>query len=252
MNPILLLAGNPSSWTGPTGNNTYLLAGRVPTLIDAGVGFAAHLQALEEALDGRPLGQVLVTHGHPDHISGAPALVARWPDVRVRRFGSGAEPISDDERIAAGDGFLVAVHTPGHSPDHCCFACGDEVFCGDLIRLNGTIVIPASKGGDLTQYLQSLHRIKALRPKRLLPGHGPAIDEPAAVIDEYVRHRAEREAQILNALNTARSVNEIVEQVYGVLPDPLRTAASESVKAHLIKLLREGKVRERPGDRFVR
>ncbi len=38
MTHILLPAHNASTWTGPTGNNTYLLPGRIPTLIDAGVG----------------------------------------------------------------------------------------------------------------------------------------------------------------------------------------------------------------------
>ena len=121
MSHILLPAHNASTWTGPTGNNTYLLPGAVPTLIDAGVGKPEHVDAVAHALGGRPLALVLITHGHSDHVNGVPALVARWPDVRVRQFGAGNEPILDGEVIAAGDGAVTAIHTPGHAADHCCF-----------------------------------------------------------------------------------------------------------------------------------
>ena len=124
MSHILLPAHNASTWTGPTGNNTYLLPGAVPTLIDAGVGKPEHVDAIADALGGRPLALVLITHGHSDHVNGVPALVARWPDVRIRQFGAGNEPILDGEVIAAGDRTVTAIHTPGHSPDHCCFLDG--------------------------------------------------------------------------------------------------------------------------------
>lgn len=248
---ILLPAHNASTWTGPTGNNTYLLAGRTPTLIDAGVGNADHLEAIAAALDGRPLAQVLVTHGHSDHVNGVPAIVARWPGVRVRQFGTGEDPIRDDESIHAGDGILVAVHTPGHSPDHCSFVEGEDVYCGDLIRAGGTIVIPATRGGDLSQYLASLHRVRNLHPARLLPGHGPIIDNPAKAIDDYLRHRAVREAQILRALVEGYdSPARIVSLLYDRLPPALEQAAVESVLAHLVKLRVDGRARE-DGDRWI-
>ena len=160
MHHTIIPAHNASTWTGPTGNNTYLLPGRIPTLVDAGIGKQEHLDAVAEALGGAPLALVLVTHGHSDHVNGVPAIIERWPNVRVRRFGSGEQPIEDGEAIAAGDGVVTAIYTPGHATDHCCFAADDEIFCGDLIRSGGTIVIPANRGGDLTQYLASLRRVR--------------------------------------------------------------------------------------------
>ena len=77
MQHILLPANNASTWTGPTGNNTWLLPGRTPTLIDAGVGNPEHIEAIAQALDGRPLALVLITHGHSDHLNGVPAITAR-------------------------------------------------------------------------------------------------------------------------------------------------------------------------------
>jgi hydroxyacylglutathione hydrolase len=245
---ILLAAGNPSAWTGPTGNNTYLIPGRVPVLVDAGVGNPDHIAAIDRALSGQPLATVLVTHDHIDHAAGAPALAARWPSVAIRQFGKGARPIVDGERIEAGDGFVTVLHTPGHAPDHCCFVAGEDVYCGDLARLGGTIVIPAGRGGDLQQYLDSLRRVQRLRPRRLLPGHGPIVEQPDRLFEEYIRHRATRDAQIADALASGcRTVGEIVSRVYPTLSAGLIVAAGESVTSHLIKLQREGRVAERGG-----
>jgi ribonuclease/clavin/mitogillin len=251
---LLIPAGNPSDWTGPTGNNTYLLTGAVPTLIDAGVGVPSHIDAVAAALAGRPLAVLLITHGHPDHSAGIPFLVERWPNLRVRRMQSEApgsfELIQNGEKIHAGDTILSVVATPGHSPDHCCLfdeQAGD-LYCGDLLRAGGTVVIPASRGGNLEQYLSSLRRIRALAPRRLLPGHGPLIDDPDATIDSYLRHRAEREAQVLHALEAGRGTpDEIAAAIYEGLSAALRPAASESVLAHLIKLQDERRVRKEAG-----
>jgi glyoxylase-like metal-dependent hydrolase (beta-lactamase superfamily II) len=246
---IVLPAGNPSTWTGPTGNNTYLLTGRVPVLIDAGVGNADHLAALERALEGRPLAAVLITHGHADHIAGVPALVARWPAAAIRQFHGGTHPLVDNERVDAGDGSVTALHTPGHAPDHCCFESEGDIYCGDLVRRGGTIVIPASRGGDLSQYLDSLRRVRQLHPRRLLPGHGPIVEDATVIIDEYLRHRAEREAQIVDAMRGGcRTVEDIVARVYPALDRGLTAAAGESVSAHLVKLQREGRATQQRGE----
>ena len=103
-------------------------------------------------------------------------------------------------------------------------------------------MIPASQGGDLAQYIDSLNRIRALKPRRLYPGHGPLIDQPASLIDEYLRHRTQREAQILEALrNGATSPEAMAARVYGALPAELAPAAVDTVLAHLVKLRNEGK-----------
>jgi glyoxylase-like metal-dependent hydrolase (beta-lactamase superfamily II) len=235
----------------------------VPTLVDAGVGDPAHLDAIAAALAGASLQQVLITHRHVDHTVGIPALKQRWGQILILAGSSdevlSAQSFTENDRsksrsdpglsaggsprIVAGAGFLTAVHTPGHSPDHYCFfdeAAGD-VYCGDLARANGTIVIPGSRGGNLRQYLDSLQRIRDLRPRRLLPGHGPIVTEPAALIDGYLAHRADREAQLVEALrHQALTPQEIVPRIYGRLTDTIEAAAAESVLAHLIKLEEDG------------
>jgi glyoxylase-like metal-dependent hydrolase (beta-lactamase superfamily II) len=236
---LLLRANNPSPWTGPTGNNTYLLMGATPALVDAGVGSPEHLAAIAAALGGTALDRVLLTHNHPDHAGGLPAIASRWPAVRCFRFGDLPE-----DAIEAGDTLLRPVPTPGHSPDHMCYfdSQSRDLYCGDLIRSGGSIVIPASKGGNLRHYLDSLSRVRNLSPVRLLPGHGPFIDDPIAAIDAYVQHRVEREEQVIAALTGgAMSPEEIAGSIYGALPPPLIAAAADTVLSHLIKLHDEGR-----------
>ena len=230
---LLLHAHNASPWTGPTGNNTYLLPGRVPALIDAGVGNEIHLRSIESALHGQPLARVLITHGHPDHVGGLGAIHQRWPSIEVFRFGD------PQDTVDAGDTRLRVLHTPGHAPDHLCFFDEEtrDMYCGDLVRMGGSIVIPASKGGNLRQYLDSLQAVRALAPARLLPGHGPVINDPDTSIDEYVRHRAQREGEVISALSAGLMTPEqIVSRIYGELSPMLTAAASDSVLAHLVKL----------------
>jgi glyoxylase-like metal-dependent hydrolase (beta-lactamase superfamily II) len=218
--PLLIPAGNPSEWTGPTGNNTWLLLGSEAALVDAGVGKPEHVEAVARALDGAPLARVLVTHGHRDHVDGLPALRERWPDLVV---------------VPPGTTSLEIVPTPGHAPDHVCFLDREsgDLYCGDLARRGGTILIPR-KGGDLLAYVESLRRVRELRPRRLLPGHGPIVTDPIALIDQYIAHRAERERQISNAIRSgAKTVDEIVARIYPGLSPVLRDAAAQTVEAHL-------------------
>ncbi len=241
MQPLLIHARNASEWTGRTGNNTWLLLGREPALVDAGVGHPEHLAEMERALDGAPLASVFITHGHPDHTGGLPALRARWPQLKVIQF----DTLRGSTAFPAGDISLRAIPTPGHSPDHLSFldATTRDLYCGDLARIGGTVVIPADRGGNLREYLASLQRIRELQPRRLLPGHGPIAEDPLALIDEYLAHRALRERQILDAMAAgARTPDEIVARVYAGLAPSLERAAAETVAAHLQKLREDRKI----------
>ena len=261
MKPIPLFAFNPGPITGE-GNWTWLIPGRVPTLIDAGTGDARHLAAVQEALGTASLAHVAVTHAHVDHASGAPALAARFPGTRFLKMPwperdlmspVAWEPLDDGDVIEAGGTALTVVHTPGHSPDHVCFWHPETrtLFGGDLAISGTTVWIPTQLQGDLANYLASIERVLALEPVRVLPAHGPIIDEPIALLRGYLQHRREREEQILAALAAGDSTPaEIVARVYTGLRESLARLAAESVTAHLIKLEREGRAR-RDGDAWV-
>lgn len=264
MRYLLIPGHNPGPLTG-TGNNTYLLFGRTVTLIDAATGEAGHLADLEQALQRESpdspldLQRVLVTHAHEDHASGVGALARRWPELEcMKRPWPGEDPtdvswvpLRDDAFVEAGDASLWVVHTPGHSPDHLCFfePRTSVLFAGDLVLNGGTVVIPASRGGHLASYLRSLHRVLELQPRVILPGHGPAIQHPSALIRGYIAHRQQREQQIVRALHEAQrplTLDAIVDRVYEKLAPELRQVARESALAHLVMLEENGGARRTP------
>jgi glyoxylase-like metal-dependent hydrolase (beta-lactamase superfamily II) len=246
-----LSARNPGTLTGP-GNNTYLLDGAEPTLIDAGVGHPEHLDELAHHLGGRALARVLVTHGHPDHASGVPALRARWPTVAVFKWTAVAtsewRSLVDGEQVGSGDGRLTVVHTPGHASDHVCFWEPESrgLFCGDMMTATTTIMVPpASRGGSLRDYLDSLRRLSAMAPSIAWPGHGPIITDPVSRIHEYLVHREERERQVVACLARGiRDLDGIVAAVYADTPRDLWPAARLTVEALLEKVGYDSDVRD--------
>ena len=245
--PQLVFAHNPHPFTGP-GNNTWLIDGAEPTLVDAGTGEPAHLAELERLLDGRRLARVLITHGHPDHASGAPALLAVWPALEVCAFKAeateGQRGLGDGDRVRAGDRDLVVIHTPGHAVDHLCFwdAKAGDLYTGDMIVRDGTVMIPAGRGGDLRAYLSSLERLAAFGPARAFPGHGLVIDRPLETIARSIEHRLKREAEVLACLRGGvTDPDAIVARIYPHIADTLRPAARMTVEAHLDKLRQEGR-----------
>jgi glyoxylase-like metal-dependent hydrolase (beta-lactamase superfamily II) len=244
MNPIALHAGNPGPLTG-AGNWTYFIDGELPVLIDAGVGEIPHLDDIDEHANQRQL-HLVVTHAHSDHIAGAPAIVGRRPDTRLSKMPWAIRdrelpwsPLADGDLVATGEGPLEVIHTPGHAPDHVCLwhAESRTLFVGDMLVQGSTVFIPASHGGSITQYLASLERLRALRPLRAMPAHGPVITDPEALIDSYLAHRREREVQVLVALESgAGTLEAIVTKVYPDVLDSIRPFATESALAHLHKL----------------
>ncbi|MET0449894.1 MAG: MBL fold metallo-hydrolase [Aeromicrobium sp.] len=237
-----VLAQNPGIMT-LGGTNTWILREPGATrsvVVDPGPSDDAHLQAVL-AVAGE-VGLVLFTHRHFDHtealsriveLTGAPA---RSTDPEFTR---GASPLVDGETIDV-DGLAIDVlATPGHTTDSTCFRLGAEgsLLSGDTILGRGTTVI-AHPDGVLGPYLDSLALVRELIEEglveRILPGHGPVIDAPGAVVDFYLEHRAERLDQVRAAVDAgAVTPKAVVARVYSDVDESLWGAAELSVAAQL-------------------
>ena len=235
-----VVAPNPGPYTGP-GTNTWIVeAGPVVAVIDPGPDDDSHLAALNQRLAGRTVGVVLVTHSHPDHLPLAERFAAPH-HASVRRHPG----LGDGDVVRAGNLNLTALHTPGHSADHLSFLIPDDrvVFTGDLILGQGSSMVTYPEG-DVAAYLRSLERLAALEPRILFPGHWDPVTDAMSKIDEYRRHRLEREAQVLAAVRMGGgTAGELTRRVYGQLEEKLMAAAEMTLRAHLRKLVDDGLVR---------
>ncbi len=247
----VVVAPNPGPMT-LEGTNTYLLgapgSGSV-VVVDPGPDLPAHRAAVEAAVReaDAEVAVVVVTHHHADH-AGAAGWAASWG---ARLLGGdpalvpGVERLADGGGVEAGGVAIEAVATPGHASDHLCLrvpATG-VVLTGDHVLGRGTTVV-AWPDGDMAAYLGSLRRLRSLAATRLYPGHGPVLDDPATVVATYLAHRLQREEQVLAALVAGdRTAGDVVARVYADVDPALHPAAERSVRAHLDKLVAEGRVR---------
>ncbi|MGH9234928.1 MAG: MBL fold metallo-hydrolase, partial [Acidimicrobiales bacterium] len=196
-----IVAHNPGMMTGP-GTNTYLVGIDEIAVIDPGPDDDAHLDAIA-GCGGDRIRWILLTHTHPDHAPGAVGLRERTGAEILANDGRDDVPVDgtlrDGDVIEATEFHLTALHTPGHASNHLCYLLNEErtLFTGDHIMQGSTVVI-APPDGDMAAYLDSLERLKTIRPrlKAIAPGHGHVIDDPQATIDGYIAHRREREGQV--------------------------------------------------------
>lgn len=259
-----LRAENPSPMTG-TGTNTYILHGPDgAVVIDPGPALPAHLAAILAALGPAPLAAILVSHAHLDHSALAPAL-ARATGAPVLAFGAatagrsatmrrlaesglsgGGEGVDadfvpdrclqDGETLALAGLAIEVIHTPGHMGGHLSFALGEIAFTADHAMGWATSLV-SPPDGDMAAYMASLGRLAARPWSMLLPGHGDAVDDPAARLAWLCDHRRDREAAIRAELSRApQTPAELTRRIYTDTPETLLPAATRNILAHLIDL----------------
>jgi glyoxylase-like metal-dependent hydrolase (beta-lactamase superfamily II) len=252
-----IVARNPGPFTYK-GTGTYVVGEGQVAVIDPGPDLAEHIDALLAGLAGEQVTHILVTHTHRDHSPAAKAVKAATgaptygfgPHAGGERGGTGSEEggdwdfvpdivVHDEEEIVGGGWRFEAVHTPGHTSNHLCFALPDAgiLFSGDHVMGWSTSVI-APPDGDMAAYMGSLDKLLRRRDSAYWPTHGPAIIKPEAHVRAFIAHRREREAGILECLKTgSEMIDAIVERLYAGLNPALRGAAGRSVLAHLIDLM---------------
>jgi glyoxylase-like metal-dependent hydrolase (beta-lactamase superfamily II) len=248
-----VLAANPGPMT-LEGTNTWII--RAPdaataVVVDPGPMLEDHLRAVLDAVAsyGCTVSTVLLTHGHSDHSEGAAWFAAqancqvRSVDPTFRIPTDHAHGLSEGDVITADDLRIEVLPTPGHTLDSVCFWLPEDgsLLTGDTVLGRGTSVV-AWPDGALGPYLESLERLQAFAEsaagvERLLPGHGPVIDDPTAVLSFYLQHRRERLDQVRAAVAAGHTTPEaVVQHVYADVDPILWPAAQRSVQAQLAHL----------------
>jgi glyoxylase-like metal-dependent hydrolase (beta-lactamase superfamily II) len=258
-----VIAPNPGPFTF-TGTGVFIIGDGEVAVIDPGPLDPAHEAALEAALEGERVTHVLVTHHHLDHSPLAGRLAARHgakvhamsparlpPEGgEVRMEAGDDEGFRPDIEAADGDIFegpcwtLTALHTPGHTSNHVCYALKEEntLFSGDHVMGWSTSVV-SPPDGSMGDYIAQLERIRALDFDVIRPTHGPAIEETGPFLDAYIEHRRARERQILAQLEAGRTrIKDMVAVMYADVDKRLHPAAAHSVLGHMIHLVEQGRV----------
>lgn len=266
---IRILGCNPGPMT-LQGTNTYLVGtGRRRVLVDSTEAKTAdaYVKLLDSVLseENATIEHLVVTHWHHDHIGGVESvrnLVKRlsptgkqltvWKLPRSLNDTNRSDdektvqwqPLRNNQMVEVEGARLQIKYTPGHTSDHACLLLQDEniLFSGDCILGEGTSVFE-----DLHDYMVSLNEILELRPKTIYPGHGPVLEDPIPRIQYYIKHRQQREEDILRMLQEQgndKSMTEmdIVRLIYKETPEKLLLVAAFTVGHHLRKLQKEGKV----------
>jgi glyoxylase-like metal-dependent hydrolase (beta-lactamase superfamily II) len=256
---VRLLAANASPYTY-TGTQTYLVGTSDLAVIDPGPEDAGHTQAILAALAGRPLTAIAITHTHRDHSPGARALKAAtgapivgcaplaMDDAGPRADASFDHDYAPDRVLADGESVgglgwtLTALHTPGHTSNHLCFALPETnaLFSGDHVMGWSTSIV-SPPDGDMGDYIRSLEKLQTRDDRVYYPGHGDPVDNPKRLVRGMIGHRKQREGQILRLLREGpRGIPAMVERMYVGIDPRLFPAAERSVLAHLIDLRARG------------
>ncbi|MGJ8559045.1 MAG: MBL fold metallo-hydrolase [Litorimonas sp.] len=259
-----VIADNPGPFTY-TGTGVYIIgAGASVCVIDPGPITDKHVAAMDQALEGKTVTHVLVTHHHMDHSPLAAPLAAKHG---CQVYGYSLQPtgseddglrleeeddltfkpdieIRDGHRFEGPDWTINTLHTPGHTSNHLCFALEQEncLFSGDHIMGWSTSVV-SPPDGDMGDYLASLNRVLKQNFDVIRPTHGTAITDVQTFVQAYIDHRMARDAQIIDAIGSGLGqISDIVATLYQHVDKRLHPAAAHSVLSHIIHMRKTGRV----------
>lgn len=260
-----ILAPNPSPFTF-TGTCSYIIGEGHVAILDPGPDHPAHVAALLEAVRGETVTHVVITHTHRDHSPAVAPVVAATGAVTVGEgphrparplYIGEANPLDASADMAfvpdiairhgqwlEGEGWrLEAIATPGHAANHMAFALDGEdlIFSGDHVMAWATSIV-APPDGSMGDYVASLETLARRSERLYLPGHGPAVTDAPAFVQDYLAHRRAREAAIMRGLERAQTVPDLVRGIYIGLDPRLVGAASLTVLANLEYLVARGLV----------
>ncbi len=263
---VRLVANNPGPFTYK-GTNSYLVGQASLALIDPGPGDPAHEAAILAAAAGRPITHIVITHTHRDHTDSLAAML-KATGAKTAGYGHKSPPratggasltsgeyvernfvpdivLRDGDRLEGADWSLEALFTPGHAPDHLCFALGgtDILFSGDHVMAWNTSVV-APPEGHMGAYIAALEKLVPRDDRVYFPGHGGQLEKPQKMVRAFLVHRRMREQAILEAIQGGHgTIRAVVGVVYKGLDAKLLNAAALSVAAHVVHLSERGLAR---------
>jgi len=232
-------------------------AGAPRVIIDPSPADRDELGRLYRSLDAFGVDLVFLTHHHPDHREFADEIARRYgvplglsADTReriARKAGPGFFDGLDVRIYGEGDELtrwqgesvrLLAV--PGHDEGQLAPMAESLAWCivGDLIQGIGTVVI-APPEGDMRKYFASLKRIIELDPGVIIPSHGMALGG-THYLKQALRHREERESQILVRHEAGLPEDQILDEVYRGIDPRLLPLARLNIRSHMTKLREDG------------
>lgn len=258
---------NPSPFTFH-GTNSYIIGrGKTVAVLDPGPENEAHFEALMKALKGKTVSHIFISHTHRDHSPLARRLksetgaltVAEGPHRASRPLHEGetnpfAESadmdflpditLGDGESIEADGWALRALHTPGHTANHCAFAWEGTgiTFSADHVMAWATTIV-APPDGAMSEFMASLDKLLTRQDRVFFPGHGGPVGDPPAFLRALRTHRRMRERAVLERIRAGDQViADMVRAIYARTDARLHGAAALSVLAHLEDLVERGQV----------
>ncbi len=262
---VRFVANNPSVFTFK-GTNTYIIGTDDLAIIDPGPEDEAHCKAILDYVGGRTVSHIAITHTHRDHVDGL-GRMADATKAKVCGYGRDASNqgalinpqsteyidasfapdivLADGDTVSGSNWTLEALFTPGHAPDHLCFALPEQkvFFSGDhVMGWNTTVVAPPE--GSMSAYMNSLEKLMGRPDTVFFPGHGGQIPEPQRMVRGYMVHRNWREQAILGAIREGHTtIGSVVALIYKGLDERLINAASLSVQAHVDFLIEKSLIK---------
>ena len=231
-------------------------AGTPQILVDPSPKSEKIYHVLMKTLASEKLDAVFLTHHHPDHHQFSahfarerelPVMLSEDCNRRIRKkFGAdyfrGLEirTLNEGDEITCWHGEKVRVHpVPGHDAGQLALAPESLAWflVGDLIQGIGTVVISAPEG-DMANYFRTLDRVISLQPKVIIPSHGVPM-KGTYRLEATLKHRRERESQVLELFRTGKKETEILKILYHDVDVRLHPYALKNIQSHLTKLRQE-------------
>jgi len=227
-------------------------------LVDPSPNGREELERLCQQAGAIGFDEVFLTHHHHDHRQYANEIARRFNvpigmsadtesriNAREPRFLDGLciKNYAGNDVITRWHDQALRLHAvPGHDEGQLALMPDGREFCivGDLIQGIGTVVIAAPEG-DMSRYFSTLESIIALNPRVIYPSHGPALGG-VFYLQQALKHRREREAQILALCDAGNSLEEMLTKIYKNVDPRLLPLARMNITSHLAKLRSEGAI----------